>query len=88
MFAATVSGLTNTAVNFTIQESAGGLINSAGLYTAPTAAGFYHVVATSVDETTVTRECYRHRHDLFQCIYAYRESQRGAWPAHSHLATE
>ena len=53
-FAATVSGLTNTAVNFTIQESAGGLINSAGLYTAPTAAGFYHVVATSVDETTVT----------------------------------
>ena len=35
-FAATVSGLTNTAVNFTIQESAGGLINSAGLYTAPT----------------------------------------------------
>jgi hypothetical protein len=53
-FAATVSGLTNTAVNFTIQESAGGLINSAGLYTAPTAAGFYHVVATSIDETTVT----------------------------------
>ena len=53
-FAATVSGLTNTAVNFTIQESAGGLINSAGLYTAPTAAGFYHVVATSIEETTVT----------------------------------
>jgi hypothetical protein len=53
-FAATVSGLTNTAVNFTIQESAGGLINSAGLYTAPTASGFYHVVATSIEETTVT----------------------------------
>jgi len=53
-FAASVSGLTNTAVNFTIQESAGGLINSAGLYTAPTAAGFYHVVATSIEETTVT----------------------------------
>ena len=53
-FAASVSGLTNTAVNFTIQESAGGLINSAGLYTAPTAGGFYHVVATSVEETTVT----------------------------------
>ncbi len=53
-FAATVSGLTNPAVNFTIQESAGGLIDSAGLYTAPTDAGFYHVVATSVDETTVT----------------------------------
>jgi len=53
-FAATVSALTNTAVNFAIQESAGGLINSAGFYTAPSAAGFYHVVATSVEETTVT----------------------------------
>ena len=53
-FAATVSGLTNTAVNFTIQGSAGGLINSAGLYTAPAAGGFYHVVATSIEETTVT----------------------------------
>ena len=53
-FAATVSGLTNTAVNFTIQESAGGLINSAGLYTAPGAGDFYHIVATSIEETTVT----------------------------------
>jgi Bacterial Ig-like domain (group 2)/Kelch motif/Galactose oxidase, central domain len=53
-FAATVSGLTNTAVNFTIQEGAGGLINNAGFYTAPTASGLYHVVATSMEETTVT----------------------------------
>jgi hypothetical protein len=53
-FAATVSGLTNKTVNFTIQESAGGLIDSAGLYTAPTASGFFHVVATSMDESTVT----------------------------------
>jgi hypothetical protein len=53
-FVATVSGLTNTAVNFTIQERAGGLINGAGLYTAPTAVGFYNVVATSIDEATVT----------------------------------
>ncbi|MGA8215915.1 MAG: kelch repeat-containing protein, partial [Candidatus Sulfotelmatobacter sp.] len=53
-FAATVSGLTNTAVNFTIQERAGGLVNSAGLYTAPNAAGIYQVVATSIEETTVT----------------------------------
>ena len=52
-FAATVSGLTNTAVNFTIQQSAGGLIDSAGLYTAPTAGGFYQVVATSAYETTL-----------------------------------
>jgi hypothetical protein len=53
-FAATVSGLTNTAVKFTIQESVGGMINSAGLYTAPSADGLYHVVATSIEETTVT----------------------------------
>jgi galactose oxidase-like protein/Big-like domain-containing protein/Kelch motif protein len=53
-FAATVSGLTNTAVDFTIEESAGGLINSAGLYTAPAAGGFYHVVAASMEETAVT----------------------------------
>lgn len=53
-FAASVSGLTNTAVNFTIQESTGGLINSAGVYTAPSAGGFYHVLATSVDEPAVT----------------------------------
>ena len=53
-FAATVSGLTNTAVNFTIQENVGGLISSAGLYTAPSAGGLYHVVATSTEEATVT----------------------------------
>lgn len=53
-FAATVSGLTNTAVNFTIEESGGGTISSAGVYTAPPAGGFYHVVAASVEEATVT----------------------------------
>jgi hypothetical protein len=53
-FAATVSGLTNTAVKLAVQESDGGMINSAGLYTAPSAGGFYHVVATSIEETTVT----------------------------------
>ena len=53
-FAATVSELTDTAVDFTIQQSAGGLINSSGLYTAPAAAGFYHVVASSIEETPVT----------------------------------
>jgi hypothetical protein len=53
-FAATISGLTNTAANFTIQESAGGVINSIGLYTAPGVGGFYHVVASSIEESTVT----------------------------------
>ena len=54
MFAATVSGLTNTAVNFTIQELVGGTISATGLYTAPLTGGFYHVVATSIEETTLT----------------------------------
>jgi hypothetical protein len=53
-FAATVSGLTNTAVNLTIQELVGGTISATGLYTAPAAGGFYHVVATSIEETTLT----------------------------------
>ena len=53
-FAATVSGLTNTAVNFTIQELVGGMISATGLYTAPLTGGFYHVVATSIEETTLT----------------------------------
>jgi len=53
-FAATLSGLTNTAVKLTVQEMGGGQINSAGLYTAPAAGGFYHVVAASAEETAVT----------------------------------
>ena len=53
-FAASISGLTNTSVNLTIQQNGGGLISSTGLYTAPAASGFYNVVATSADETTVT----------------------------------
>jgi hypothetical protein len=53
-FATTISGLSNTNVSFTIQESVGGQINSAGLYTAPSAGGFYHVVATSTEEATLT----------------------------------
>jgi hypothetical protein len=53
-FSATVSGLTNTNVNYIVQETAGGTISSAGLYTAPAAGGFYHVVATSSEESTVT----------------------------------
>jgi hypothetical protein len=53
-FTAAVAGLANTAVTWTIQEPVGGLINGAGFYTAPSAAGFYHVVATSVEDTKVT----------------------------------
>jgi len=54
IFTADVAGLANSAVTWTTQETSGGLINGAGFYTAPSAVGFYHVVATSVQDTTVT----------------------------------
>jgi WD40 repeat protein len=48
-FMATVKGSVNTSVTWSIQEgSADGAITDSGLYTAPTATGFYHVVATSI----------------------------------------
>jgi hypothetical protein len=47
-FQATVSGASSSAVTWTVQEgSAGGSITTAGIYTAPSVAGTYHVVATS-----------------------------------------
>jgi hypothetical protein len=53
-FTVGVAGLANTAVTWTIQETGGGVINGAGLYTAPSADGFYHVLATSVQNTTIS----------------------------------
>ncbi|MFY3746375.1 hypothetical protein ACOQFB_20875 [Anaeromyxobacter sp. Red801] len=47
-FTATVTGAANGAVTWSVQEgAAGGSITSGGVYTAPDAAGTYHVVATS-----------------------------------------
>jgi len=47
-FAAQVIGQTSQAVAWSVQEgSAGGVVDSTGLYTAPSAAGTFHVVATS-----------------------------------------
>jgi len=46
-FTATVTGSTNTALTWSVQESGGGTITNAGLYTAPNTAGTFHVVATS-----------------------------------------
>lgn len=52
-FTATVTGPANTAVTWSVQEgSSGGTITAGGLYTAPTARGTYHVVATSVADTS------------------------------------
>jgi hypothetical protein len=53
-FTAPVAGLANTQVTWTVQEAGGGLINGAGLYTAPKAEGFYHVIATSVENATAS----------------------------------
>ncbi len=54
-FAATVTGSTNTAVTWSVQEGAtGGSITAAGVYTAPANAGTYHVVATSQADPTKT----------------------------------
>lgn len=45
---ATVTGSTNTAVSWAVQEgAAGGSVTPAGVYTAPAIAGTYHVVGTS-----------------------------------------
>jgi O-glycosyl hydrolase len=62
-FTCSVAGLTNTGCVFSVQEASGGTVNAAGLYTAPSAGGTYHVVAashanpslTSVATVTVSR---------------------------------
>ncbi|VAX30947.1 hypothetical protein MNBD_NITROSPIRAE01-42 [hydrothermal vent metagenome] len=46
-FSASVSGSGNTAVDWIIQEAAGGTISNQGLYTAPLSPGTYHVVVNS-----------------------------------------
>lgn len=51
-FTATVTGTSNTAVTRSVSETGGGTVSSTGLYTAPSAAGSYHVKATSVADTT------------------------------------
>jgi hypothetical protein len=53
-FAATVVGtdVTNNAVTWSVDESAGGSIDASGLYTAPSTPGTFHVRATSVAAPT------------------------------------
>jgi len=53
-FTASTVGPANNSVTWTVQEKGGGVINGVGFYTAPNALGFYHVMATSTEETTVT----------------------------------
>lgn len=48
-FTATITGTSNTAVTWNVQEgAAGGTIDTSGNYTAPSTPGIYHVSATSV----------------------------------------
>lgn len=49
---ATQSFTASVAVNWTVQESAGGSITSVGVYTAPNKSGTFHVIATSQADTT------------------------------------
>ena len=54
-FTQTVTGTTNSAVIWSIQEGqAGGSISSQGVYTAPSTAGTYHVIAASVADPNAT----------------------------------
>ena len=54
LFSATVAGVANQSVSWSVQEPSGGTITSAGLYTAPPTSGIYHVLARSdVDRTVV-----------------------------------
>ena len=51
-FTATVTGNANTALTWSVTEGAGGAVTAGGVYTAPSTAGTYHVVATSVADAT------------------------------------
>ncbi len=54
-FVATVKGVATTTVTWSVQEgTTGGSITSFGVYTAPNTLGTYHVVATSVADTTAS----------------------------------
>lgn len=53
-FAAAVTGTTDLVVAWTVQETAGGTVDGAGLYKAPADAGTYHVKATSDADPTVS----------------------------------
>jgi hypothetical protein len=49
-----VSGTSNTAVTWSVQEANGGQVDQSGKYTAPTTEGTYHVIAQSVADTKKT----------------------------------
>ncbi len=57
-FTAHIIGTNNTAVTWSVMESNGGSISSAGIYQAPAnATGTFHIVATSAADSTQTAQC-------------------------------
>ena len=54
-FSAVVTGPTNTDVTWHVMENLGGAVSTAGVYSAPATLGFYHVVATSVADASLTQ---------------------------------
>ncbi|MGO9063305.1 MAG: hypothetical protein ACLQIH_01045 [Myxococcaceae bacterium] len=55
-FMANVTGTSNTAVNWTVDEASGGSVSSTGLYSAPGSTGTFHVRATSAADGTTYGE--------------------------------
>ncbi|HEY6808386.1 MAG TPA: hypothetical protein VI160_06320 [Gemmatimonadales bacterium] len=56
-FSATVGGARagqSTAVTWSVAETSGGMVDASGHYTAPTATGTFHVVATSVADASTS----------------------------------
>lgn len=53
-FSATVAGYANNQVNWDVQEVNGGSITSGGVYTAPTTAGTYHIIASSASDSSLS----------------------------------
>ena len=51
-FTATVTGTSNMAVTWSVEEMGGGTISTAGVYTAPATPGTYHIRATSVKNSS------------------------------------
>ena len=51
-FRSIVKGASNPAVTWKVVEAGGGFITDTGLYTAPSGAGTFHVVAVSLDNPT------------------------------------
>lgn len=51
-FTASVFGTRNASVSWSVDEANGGTVTGAGVYTAPTTPGTYHVTATSVADNT------------------------------------